>query len=57
MAKKGNRILLSLQCSVCKNKNYTSTKNTINTKDKLAIKKFCATCRKETGHGEVKLGK
>ena len=54
---KNNRILLSLQCSVCKNKNYTSSKNTINTKEKLNLKKFCKFCRKETEHQEVKLGK
>ncbi len=52
MAKKGNRILIGLQCSVCKNRNYVSSKNVINTKDKMTIKKFCAKCRKQTDHSE-----
>lgn len=57
MAKKGNRILIGLQCSVCKGKNYTSTKNVINTKDKMTLQKFCAVCRKESEHQETKLSK
>lgn len=57
MAKKGNRILFSFQCEVCKDKNYTSDKNTINTKDKLTLMKYCAKCRKQTSHQEVKLSK
>ncbi|MBI2600994.1 50S ribosomal protein L33 [Candidatus Daviesbacteria bacterium] len=55
MAKKGNRILTGLQCSVCKIKNYTTEKNVINTKDKLALSKFCQHCRKQTSHNEAKI--
>jgi len=57
MAKKGNRQLFNLQCSLCKNKNYLSSKNTVNIKDKLNFKKFCKNCRKTTEHAEIKLGK
>lgn len=57
MAKKGNRQLFQLACSVCKNKNYTQSKNTVNIKDKLIFKKFCKFCRKQTEHQEVKIGK
>lgn len=57
MAKKGNRILIGFVCSVCKNRNYISSKNVINTKDKLAFRKFCKYCRKTTEHTETnKLG-
>jgi large subunit ribosomal protein L33 len=57
MAKKGNRILIGLTCEVCKNRNYISSKNVINTKDKVELSKFCKTCRKNTTHQEVtKLG-
>ncbi len=55
MAKKGNRQLFMFQCSVCKSKNYTASKNTINIKDKLTLSKFCKQCRKSTDHNEVKL--
>ncbi len=57
MAKKGNRQLISFQCSECKNRNYTSSKNTINSKDRLTLNKFCKHCRKHTEHQEVKIGK
>ncbi|MBI2599659.1 50S ribosomal protein L33 [Candidatus Daviesbacteria bacterium] len=55
MAKKGNRNLFNFQCSVCKGKNYTATKNTVNIKDKLTLNKFCQHCIKTTEHQEVKL--
>ncbi|MBI2018890.1 50S ribosomal protein L33 [Candidatus Daviesbacteria bacterium] len=57
MAKKGNRQLFQLQCSVCKNRNYTQSKNTVNIKDKLTLSKFCKHCKKHTPHNEVKIGK
>ncbi|MBI2019501.1 50S ribosomal protein L33 [Candidatus Daviesbacteria bacterium] len=55
MAKKGNRNIFLFQCSVCKNKNYTGTKNTVNIKEKLALNKFCSHDRKTTPHNEVKI--
>lgn len=55
MAKKGNRQILNLDCSVCKNKNYITSKNVINSKDKLSLKKFCKKCRKQTIHTESKI--
>jgi len=57
MAKKGNRNLFAFACSVCKNKNYTASKNTVEIKEKLVLNKFCAHCRKTTQHTEVKIGK
>lgn len=55
MAKKGQRQIFLLQCSVCKSRNYTSSKNTLNTKEKLTLQKFCAKCRKNTEHQETKI--
>ncbi|MDO8576760.1 MAG: 50S ribosomal protein L33 [Candidatus Daviesbacteria bacterium] len=55
MGKKGNRQLFNLQCSVCKNKNYLQSKNTVNIKEKLTLSKFCKQCRKHTEHKEIKL--
>ncbi len=57
MAKKGNRNLFTFACSVCKSKNFTGSKNTVNIKEKLILKKFCKVCRKTTEHTEVKIGK
>ncbi len=55
MAKKGNRQIFNLECSVCNSKNYVTSKNVINTKEKLAMQKFCAVCNKSTLHNEVKI--
>jgi len=53
MAKKGeHRITLGLVCSVCKNQNYVTTKNKLNTEGKLGLIKYCRHCRKRTEHKE-----
>lgn len=58
MAKKGeNRMLVTLACSVCKNKNYRVSKNTKKTTDKLKLNKYCPKCRKATEHKEIKESK
>lgn len=48
------REIISLQCTVCKNKNYTTKKNKKNNSEKLEIKKFCKFDRKHTLHKEAK---
>ena len=54
--KKGNtmREIVSLQCPVCKNRNYSTTKNKKTTAGRLEFSKFCNTCRKHTDHKETK---
>jgi len=51
--KKGNRILVGLQCPDCGRRNYVTERNKVNTPDKLALKKFCNQCRKKIEHKEV----
>ncbi len=53
MAKKGNRVVIALVCSECKNRNYLSSRNTINIKDKIVLNKYCKHCRKATEHTEI----
>ncbi|MEK7186516.1 MAG: 50S ribosomal protein L33 [Patescibacteria group bacterium] len=54
MAKKGeHRITVGLVCTACKNRNYVTTRNKINTEAKLLLKKFCRHCRKITEHKET----
>ncbi|MBI5025413.1 MAG: 50S ribosomal protein L33 [Nitrospirae bacterium] len=48
------REIILLQCTECKNRNYSTTKNKKNTPDKLNIKKYCRHCRKHTAHKETK---
>ena len=56
MAKKGAREIVALICSVCKSQNYITERNKVNMdtkgKGKLAINKYCKTCRKSQSHKE-----
>jgi len=54
MAKKGeHRIKIGLVCSVCKNRNYITQKNKMETPEKLKFNKFCKHCRKVIEHKET----
>ena len=48
------RSIVSLECTVCKRKNYQTTRNKKNHQDKYEMKKFCAHCRAHTKHKESK---
>ena len=55
MAKKNdNRSLVTLVCTECKRKNYTTPKNKKNDTTRLELNKFCKFCRKNTVHKEEK---
>lgn len=47
-----NRI--TLECSVCKQRNYRTTKNKSNTQDRLELKKYCKFCQEHTDHIETR---
>ncbi len=54
MAKKGGaRILIGLACIVCGRRGYITTRNKLNTPDKMKPKKFCNNCRKVQEHKEI----
>ncbi len=53
MARQGREII-TLQCSECKNRNYSTTKNKKTMTEKLEKKKFCRHERKHTLHRETK---
>ncbi|MBL7684615.1 MAG: 50S ribosomal protein L33 [Deltaproteobacteria bacterium] len=48
------RVIIQLECTGCKNRNYSTTKNKTRTPDRLNFKKFCRFCRKHTDHKETK---
>ncbi|MCX7927862.1 MAG: 50S ribosomal protein L33 [Candidatus Omnitrophica bacterium] len=48
------REIITLECTVCKNRNYTTTKNKKLHPDRLETNKFCKACRKHTLHKEIK---
>jgi large subunit ribosomal protein L33 len=53
--KKGPVEKIALQCTECKQKNYTTEKNRRNTPGKLELNKFCPFERKHTLHRETKI--
>ena len=48
------RDIVTLACTECKRRNYTTTKNKLRTPDRLAFKKYCRFCRIHTLHRESK---
>ncbi|MFN8006338.1 MAG: 50S ribosomal protein L33 [Terriglobia bacterium] len=48
------REIVTLQCTECKRRNYSTTKNKKKTTDRLELKKFCGSCRAHTVHRETK---
>lgn len=56
MAAKGkeNRILVTLACGECKERNYITTKNKRNDPERLELRKYCPRCRQYQPHRETK---
>lgn len=50
--KKGPRQDYGLKCSECGRFNYLTTRNKVNTPEKLELNKYCKKCRKATPHKE-----
>ncbi|MDP3142507.1 MAG: 50S ribosomal protein L33 [Candidatus Omnitrophota bacterium] len=48
------REIIDLGCTVCKNRNYSKTKNKKLQPEKLELSKYCRFCRKHTVHKEIK---
>ena len=48
------REIINLQCTDCKRRNYTTTKNRKTSTEKLELKKFCRHDRRHTVHREAK---
>ncbi|MBI5875991.1 MAG: 50S ribosomal protein L33 [Deltaproteobacteria bacterium] len=48
------RDIITLACTDCKDRNYTTTKNKKTTPDRLELKKYCRHCRKHMVHKETK---
>jgi large subunit ribosomal protein L33 len=48
------REIITFQCTECKHKNYSKTKNKKTTTERIELKKFCSFCRKHQVHKEIK---
>lgn len=55
MAKKDKgRGIITLACSDCRERSYTSSKNSRNDPGRLELKKYCPRCRGHKVHREVR---
>jgi large subunit ribosomal protein L33 len=54
MAKKDIRTVITLECTECHERNYTSAKNRRNDPQRLEMNKYCPRCQKHTPHRETK---
>ncbi|MDZ4661793.1 MAG: 50S ribosomal protein L33 [Pseudomonadota bacterium] len=48
------RVIITMGCEECKERNYTTTKNKRIMPDRFAKKKYCSRCNKHTMHKETK---
>ncbi|MCX5858995.1 MAG: 50S ribosomal protein L33 [Proteobacteria bacterium] len=48
------REIITLACTDCKRRNYTTKKSKHNDPDRIELKKYCRFCRKHTVHKETK---
>ena len=51
--KKGNRILITLECTETGRRAYVTHKNKLNTAEKLQVKKYNPQLKKHTLHKEI----
>jgi len=54
-AKKQIVELIALQCTECKRRNYSTSKNRKTMQEKLELSKYCKWCKKHTPHKETKI--
>lgn len=45
---------ITLACESCKRRNYVTTKNKTNTRERLELKKYCKWCREHLAHKETR---
>ena len=54
VAKSDKRPGVTMACEQCKRRNYQTTKNKVNTRDRLQLKKYCPWCSSHTDHRETR---
>lgn len=48
------RVIVTMACTDCKQRNYTTMKNKKNDPDRIELKKFCRYCNGQTLHRETR---
>ena len=51
---KADRITITLECTTCRERNYTTEKNRRNDQARMELKKYCSRCRVHALHRETK---
>jgi large subunit ribosomal protein L33 len=54
MAKALSRVFVTMACTECRERNYTTTKNKKNDSGRLELQKFCPRCRCQRLHRETR---
>jgi large subunit ribosomal protein L33 len=54
MPKSDNRPTITLACGECKRRNYSSSKNRLNDRDRIELRKYCRWCGRHTAHRETR---
>jgi len=54
MAKKAIRTVITLACTECRERNYTTQKNRKNDSSRIEFNKYCPRCHRHTLHRETK---
>ncbi|MGH3732305.1 MAG: 50S ribosomal protein L33 [Acidimicrobiales bacterium] len=54
MAKNEKRVQVILACEDCKRRNYITTKNKVNDRERIEMKKYCQWQRMHTLHKETR---
>jgi large subunit ribosomal protein L33 len=54
MARRANRMVVTMACTECKERNYTTEKNRRNDSGRLELKKFCRRCNAVKLHRETR---
>jgi large subunit ribosomal protein L33 len=54
VAKAENRPGITLACEDCKRRNYQTSKNKQNDRDRVALRKYCRWCGHHTQHRETR---
>jgi large subunit ribosomal protein L33 len=49
-----NRPVITLACTECRDRSYSTTKNKKNDPNRIELKKYCPRCRRHTLHREAK---
>jgi large subunit ribosomal protein L33 len=54
MAKSDNRPKITMACTECRHRNYTTVKNRINDRDRMEFRKYCRWCGTHKLHRETR---